>query len=132
MTTREIVIAESLDAGTAQALGACDREEIETAEYECSLIVYRSRVAGSVQWICDRNGGGNTLYDPGDWASAIHDYAESRGWDSADEPAIPTAYERAGVHAATGIQYEPTQAERIEAAAEQYQCDLYREIQGLD
>ena len=106
-------------------------ECIQTAEYECEMFVVRDSLSNEPLWIVDVTGGGDTVYAPEYWADAVQDYAHDHGWDAEEIPHIATAGERAGVHAATGIQYEPSQAQRIEADAEQFQCNLWREIRGL-
>ncbi len=110
-------------------MGALRVETIDTAEYECHLHVLR--LDGEVARIISVTGGGTTVYDPESWLGAVSEYATERGWDSEEEPHVPTAGERAGVHAPTGIPYDPSAAQRIEADAEEFQCRLYREISGL-
>lgn len=106
-------------------------EHIKTAEHECELFVVRDSMENKPLWIVDVTGGGDTVYMPDYWADAVQDYAQEHGWDADEIPHIATGYERAGAHDATGMQYEPSQAQRIDADAEQFQCNLWREIRGL-
>ena len=112
-------------------------EKIETSGPTESSYLYAIRPTNEVgddlapAWFCESNNAGSSLYTAEGWADAVRAYAKEHGWDSEEEPAIPTASDRAGVHQATGNPYEPSAEIRIEADAEAAQCRLFREIEGL-
>jgi hypothetical protein len=108
-------------------------EEIQQDEHHVlPITVVRNRRSGDVVWVIADDAATTTLYtDPDLWADAVEDYAQEHGWDADEAPVVATAYERAGVHH-TGLQYEPTRAQRIAADSDEAQMRLYRQIRRLD
>lgn len=85
---------------------------------------------GVIAWIILADGAGQELFTPDAWRDRVGDYAAEKGWDDVS-PHVATAGERAGIHAATGIQYDPSEDQRDAAAMEEFQCRMFREICGL-
>src|SRR5690606_36273441 len=116
----------------ADKIEGAEAELIEQDEHgNCDILVIRGLDGGARLILEDDANGTNIWTDPRDFSDQLDDASRERGWDAETEPHIDDATERAGVHGPTGIQYEPTGKQRIEADAELALMRLYRELRLL-